>query len=468
MTVNATQPQTSSSIQTYHHPILLVWSGRNALRLSLLPIIAAGMAYSNIAMPSYLNYIQIAGTLAGAVMFLTLLRGLHRPLVVRPMLLIIPVLLIAYQVGWHGVVLGRLYEWEFLKYVTIYSYYMAFLMAGSAIWAQWYHLQWFNRAVGLTAYMMGALGVLQFAVANALGKAWYPIPEGMRVSTDFYIEKELATKRFGGLVRGTGLATEPSYYGAGMTVLLALCLTSMMLMPCTGRARLFQWGAVLMSLIGVLISVSGAAWGLALLVIIAWFLMQVQWRGILPSLKSQLSRLQRRTVWIVLIVLVVAGVGVGVALIPFTVNRFQKIQSGADTSANSRLLLSLDLIRQPSDTFTESFIGTGVGLEANADVLWDGYQRYGMFYRTKESGMAAVWNGYSYFVLTGGYIGLALVFWLVWTVVRIPNRTGVPLFHLTVLAIFYPFAHGMILFAEWYAILILVWVIRSIPPKESV
>ncbi len=456
MTVNTAQLQ-PSNVQPYRPPILLVWSGRNALRLSLLSIIAAGVTYDNIAMPSYLGYVRIDRMLEGVVILLTLLRWMHRPLVVRPLLLI-PTLLVLYQVGLHGVVLGRLREWEFLTEVISYSFYMVFLIAGSAIWAQRQHLDWFNRAVGLMSYAMGAIGVLQFAIANARGKSWYLLPESMQVRFGW---QEIDPTRFRGLVRGVGLATEPSYYGSGMVVLLALCLTSMMLVPRTGMARLFQWGAVLMALVGVLISVSVAAWGLAILVIGAWFAMQVEWRGVVPSLRSRLSRLQRRTVRVALIVVVLAGIAAGVALTPFLTSRIQRVQAGTDTSANSRVQLSLDLIRQPSDTLAGSFIGTGVGLIADADVVWDGYQRHGLLYRKD----ADLWNGYSYYAVTGGYIGLALILWLVWTVVRVPNRTGVPLFHLTVLAIFYPAAHGVLI--HWYAILILVWVIRSIPLSEG-
>lgn len=446
----------------------LVWSAHNALRLALLVPIAVGITYNLLSvhiftfLPWYVRMVGFPGWFALLFIALNGMRWLHYPIIPRWNLVIIPTLMLLHQLVIHGILFGALRDFEFRKDFILFALSMLTVIAGSVLWITPIQLRSLNRMTSLMSYTMGGIGLLQFIISNRLGRVWYVLPESLLYrDRDDPLAHEASTGRFGSLIRATGLSIEPSYYGSGMAILFGLCLTCIMLVPKKGIARWLQWGAMLMALIGVIISASGAAWVLTISALAAWLLAHIQWRGILPAVKSRLSRLQRRTVRRIVLLLLLAGTITMALLVPFLSNRLENIQRGADRSANARVLLAIDLLRQPGDTFRESLWGTGLGHEARSQQLLNGYKRYNM-YLPRIIQKTPIWNGYAHFAVIMGYSGLLLYIALAATAVFARNQSGVPLAHLSVLVVLYPMAHGINLLAPWFGFVVLVVVLKSI------
>lgn len=291
----------------------LVWSAHNALRLALLVPIAVGITYNLLSvhiftfLPWYVRMVGFPGWFALLFIALNGMRWLHYPIIPRWNLVIIPTLMLLHQLVIHGILFGALRDFEFRKDFILFALSMLTVIAGSVLWITPIQLRSLNRMTSLMSYTMGGIGLLQFIISNRLGRVWYVLPESLLYrDRDDPLAHEASTGRFGSLIRATGLSIEPSYYGSGMAILFGLCLTCIMLVPKKGIARWLQWGAMLMALIGVIISASGAAWVLTISALAAWLLAHIQWRGILPAVKSRLSRLQRRTVRRIVLLLLLA------------------------------------------------------------------------------------------------------------------------------------------------------------------
>ncbi len=446
----------------------LVWSAHNALRLALLVPIAAGLTYGMLStnmftfLPWYVRIVSLSGWFALLFIALNGMRWLHSPIIPRWPLVIIPTLMLLHQLVIHGILFGALRDFEFRMEFIIFATSILTVIAGSVLWVTPIQLHSLNRMTSLMSYAMGGIGLLQFIISNRIGRVWYALPESLLYrNRDDPLAYESGTGRFGSLIRATGLSIEPSYYGSGMAILFGLSLTCIMLIPQKGLARWSQWGAMLMALVGVIISTSVAAWVLTISALAAWLLAHVQWRGILPAVKSRLSQLQRRAVRRIVLLMVLAGIITMALLVPFLANRLENLQRGADHSANARVLMAVDLLRQPGDTLRESLWGTGLAHESRSRQLFDGYKRYNI-YSLRIIQKTPIWNGYAYFAVIMGYSGLLLYIALAATAVFTRNQTGVPLAHLSVLVILYPMAHGVNLYAPWFGFVVLVVVLKSI------
>jgi hypothetical protein len=304
------------------------------------------------------------------------------------------------------------------------------------------------KGVSWIAYLMGGLGIVQFIAANTFGYVWNPLPNVIALGRTV---AETDAIRFGGLFRANGISSESSYYGMGMVMLTALCFTLLSLTPPNHKSNFFRRGALFMAMGGVFASVSFAAWGV--LVIVLSLYIANNFDFVFHYKKTLLISL-------VLIIAVVVIVG------PFLQERILNILRSEDSSANYRLQVAIDLIISPADDLLSTLLGTGVGMDSSNSKVVKTFEKYlSLDYLTWVIGSRnrmVIVSGWAYIVITMGWIGLALNWWLLAAAFQGQCRNSFPRIPLFALSVGYLFAIGSYLSPEWWAWLVLASVLKRV------
>jgi hypothetical protein len=432
-----------------------------------LLILSTGLTIDNLLLFDLIGYpVRPTLLVLFVFFFLVLISWLRKPSYPKKVYLVVfPAVLFLYEFFVHGVLSFKLTEPQWIHSFTLFTLSLGLVIVSSPLRISQNQLPTLSKLTSWLSYLVGGVGIIQFIIANIQGTPWYLLPEWLRLRQDF-ASGELAKQRFGSLVRGVGLSSEPSYYGTGMVVIATLCLTFLYLVPQRGMARWFQFGALLVALIAIIITVSGATWGLAIIVLLGWLIGGIRWDRLKIKIKRiKLSKRQRvfikRGLFSIFFVCLIASF----FIFPFLSKRIDSVQQGSDNSANLRVLLALNLIIQPGETILGSIFGVGIGLQHHSVRLYEEYHNvapgYAQEYLTKSEEVS-LWNGYAYVAITMGWVGLGLVILLLMRLIASKNHTPIPFSHLYALIIFYPTTQGIFLSSEWWGLIGFVAILQHV------
>jgi hypothetical protein len=412
-------------------------------------MLASGLSWSNIEFFSLFGYpatptlliIFILLTL-GSILFLSNASSLR----IRPSLVIVPSILLGYALLINGFLAGYIQDAEWIKSFALLCMSVGVLFASSMFQLRERDLPALVKLSCYFAYGMGGLGILQFLVSSVLGHTVPFVPEVLRIR-----DNNLGWETWH---RSYAFGMEPSYYGTGMVVIATINLTMLYIVPVTSRQIVFRWGALLVALLGLVFSVSLAAWGLMFLVLLGWFISQIRWHGLILRLRKITIRGQRYVLWFVALL----AIPVLLAVIPYMTNRLSKVVEGEDTSSELRVLVAINLIWEPGTSLKTNFLGYGLGRQSENPRLSE------EIFRTKGyagEGELVIWSAYAYTAMTMGWVGLAIFLWLIFDILRQPNNLPIPTLHLVVLVVVYLQTQGVLLSGEWWGLLALVSLLKS-------
>jgi hypothetical protein len=411
----------------------------------LIACIATGTFWSNIRLGRLLGFPVTPSILLTALFYgIAALHWLKWPLRVSRGMFLPPLSLLVYEFLLHGVLDRGVYEREWLQSFALLVMCIGLLILSSRMRPCACQQMALIRAVGHLACGMGILGMGQFILNNVRGHPWFPLPA---VLTMRDLDQVLLTDahRFGGILRATGFASEPSRYGVTMVVLAALCLMLLGSISANRRTQRLLRRGLVFSILGTLISLSFAAWGVLGMVLLAYVVSKIKWN------------MPRRYVRLILAMLALLVIAL-VALWPFVAARWQRLQSGADRSAIVRLA-PVELIVKPGHNLVTSLFGVGIGLERQSPRV---QQVYGdLESQFDQLASTNINNGLSVIAVTMGWVGLALQAW----VILAPFLRGakMPMSVLPILALLvgYFFATGHYLLPEWWALLSLACLLQT-------
>lgn len=439
----------------------------NAICATLIAFVASGMLWGNVLFFRISGYPVTLVNLATAILYVYgltnwFVKGRIR---IRSTLLVPALILLLLELAVHGVLGGGIGNVEWVRSYLLLAMCAGLLIVMSDFRIRPHQLPGLAKAVSYMAYLMGGLGMIQFALSNTVRYVWQPLPSWLAVGQ---VSVENDALRFAGLQRALGISSEFSYYGIGMTVLAAICLALLYLVPPPPQARFFRYGAMLAALGGVVTSVSLAAWGLLGVVLLGWAVSQNvivvvrQWKVYVASFVI------RR--WEVLLTGCAVLIGLAIFLWPYLQGRLTNIITSADGSTNYRVKASIDLLISPSDDLSMLLFGTGVGMESQDPKVLETFLKYFsqeyLNWLNSSSSSVSLTNGYTYVAVTMGWIGLALHVWLIMSVFRKRGNRLVPRLPLVLLIVGYPFTNGIYLSPSWWACMVLVAALLSIRMEE--
>lgn len=436
-----------------------------ATQAVLLGLLASGTLFNNILFFNFMDYPVTFTVLLTLILYaLGLLNwlGTRASAHVSPTFpaLALPALsLITYEFIVHGVLLGGIAVPQWIKSFSLLTMCAGLVVVSSRLRLSERQLLLLAKSNSLVAYLMGGLGLIQFALGLLAGREWHPLPATILLNLPYSIGFD---NRFGNLIRATGISYEPSFYGVGMVVVAALCLAFLRLVPPNRRSRYFLVGALITALGGVAASASFSAWGLMAAILLGWMAGSVKLGHVPGRIKLAGTRYGRRIVLVGLVLLVLAVVGMW----PYLGGRFERLLGGSDNSANARLALSIRLILLPGEDLFSSLLGTGIGLAGDSATAREALTQYVIYYGDAappgDSDKISLWNGFAYVAVTLGWIGLGLNMWLIATVFRKKSDLPIPTLLFLALVVVYPFSIGRYLDPDWWALLVLVSVLRRV------
>jgi O-antigen ligase len=134
------------------------------------------------------------------------------------------------------------------------------------------HVPWLFGAVFLAIFVQGALGGYQTASGRLVGLA---MDRGTGRAMDLQYEVPGIEDRS----RATGTTLDSHAYGTYMAMLAPFAFVALFMRPASRRLRVLAGPALVLSMIGVLISFSRSAWVCcALALAIVWWVYVVRWR----------------------------------------------------------------------------------------------------------------------------------------------------------------------------------------------
>jgi len=454
MSVNkdAFQPVTAGqSFSLNQHRTAHLARRPRASQAMLLALIAAGFLWQNVLFFRFFGFAVTLPVFLTLLLFPVGLRDWFRKRRVHANLFYPPLALLAYELVVQGVFRGKVHNPEWITSFSLLAMCAGILIVSSKIRIDANQLPALARGVSWCAYLMGGLGVAQFALGNVIGIEWQPLPDWLALRE---VDTRIDALRFAGLRRAWGISGEYSFYGIGMALLAVLCLMLIYFTPPSNRkTRFFQGGASLMALMGLGASASFSGWALLAMTLLAWFV---------TGSRRILIRHRK-----ILLLGFVALVFFVVITWPFLRSRWQSVLSGKDTSANYRLRASMDLILSPGRDVFSSLIGTGIGLEQESSQVLMTYEKHFGSDLIVWRGGAVIVNGWAYIAVTMGWIGLALNGWILVAILRNKGNRLVPRFPLLVLLVGLFFASGHYLMPYWWAWLVLVVALRSVRIPEG-
>jgi len=413
------------------------------MRLICLFLVASGMLWGNVVFCYFWNY---AVTLKLVFIFIIFSLGTIDWLKARRIRnrLLKPVLfLILYEISIHGFLGGNILEQEWLKSFALLIMCTGLIIVSIKFQISKQQLPRFATFVSWIAYILGGLGITQFIFAYAFGYFFRPLPNIMALGTT---NVELDAQRFFGLSRAVGISSEPSYYGVGMVVITTLCMVLIYLIPPDHyRSRVFRYGALLVSVAGVAVSASLAAWGLLIIVLLGFFLCR------LNGVKK------RQTAFFPIFIVIIFA---AILIWPFLQARVESVFTNPDDrGVNYRLRAAIDLMLSPSNDLVSNLLGAGVGMDGNVSQVEDTFSNYFShdqlrMIRSDRTNVVIV-SAWAYVAVTMGWVGLALNVWLLLAVFGQRHGWPFPSLPLILLCVGYLFAIGNYLSPEWWAVLVL-------------
>lgn len=414
----------------------------------LLALVAAGMLWGNVLLFRFLDFPVTLEILMTVGLFIYGIGNWIRP-AYRPNSLLLPALaLLLYEFAIHGVLGGATSDLQWPRSFSLFAMCTGLLLVSSRFRIGEYQLPSLAKWVGITTYLMGGLGIIQFIAANLFGYIWNPLPEGLTLGGS---DSVIDVTRFAGLYRSLGISSEYSYYGIGMVVLTTLCLTLLSLVPPDRRSSFFRNGALLVGIGGILTSASFAAWGVFVVVLLVYI-------GANPS-----RVLRYKKTFITILLLAIAGF---VIVWPFLQGRLLNVIESEDSSFNYRIRVAIDLIIAPADDLPSALLGTGVGMDNNNPMVNKTLQKYfSVDYLNWILGnrtRLVIVSAWAYIVVTMGWVGFVLNGWLLAAVFRGQGRQSIPVLPLVALTVGYLFAIGSYLSPEWWALLVLISALKRV------
>lgn len=435
----------------------------HATQAILIAIAASGMLWDNVLFFRVLDYPVTLVTIVTAILFVFGLANWVRKRRTKSALLVPALVLLLYELVLHGILGGDIGNIEWIRSYSLLTMCVGLLIVLSNFRIRPQQLPAIAKAISYMAYCTGGLGIIQFILANTFGFAWRPLPDWLAVGQ---ANVESDALRFAGLQRALGISSEFSYYGIGMTVLAAICLALLYLVPFAPKERLFRYGALITSLGGIIASVSFTAWGLLAIVLLGWV-----------ASKNVIVVVRRRKVFLssfvvrrrrVLLASFLVLFGFVAFLWPYVQDRWTSIIMSTDGSTNYRVKASIDLIVSPSDDPSLLLLGTGVGLDGQNPRVQETFLKYFSqdYLNWINSSSVLLTNGYSYVAITMGWIGLALHVWLIAAVFYKRGNRLVPRLPFILLLIGYPFTNGLYLSPSWWACFVLITALLSLHVEE--
>jgi len=424
MSINTTAVQGSHTIEK--------------LKFTLVIITSMGMLYNNIIFGKIGTY-PFSLPLIFTVLFylLCIPDWLAQDAKIRSPFFLPVIVLLIYQFIVHGWIMEGLYNIEWVRSFALLTLYGGIFLVSGPIKMSRSILPTLARIIVWISIIMGSVGIIQFALANMIG--WQPqlLPEALLLRI---VDLRSDSLRFGGIVRATGLAYEPSFYGTGMVMALSFQFIFLDWYPDVLKGVRFSRIAMVLALGGLIASLSLAAWGVM---------------GVILILR-QLNAINSKNFFRGIMGLAVLSVFI-IPLWPKIENRWT---TGNDYSMIHRIWSSIELIVAPGEDLLSSLIGTGVGLDSTSARVWEVFisnlnADFIEYLSTAEIAISIV-NGFSYIAVSSGWIGLAVNIAFVLAAFRFSIAEMKRYPYILAAIVGYFFTNARYLWPEWWFLLLMI------------
>jgi hypothetical protein len=419
----------------------------NLIQFMIAILLSAGMLFNNVLFARLGGYpLTIVFVLSIFLYALSIRDWIRNDTCFRTNLLFPAITLLVYEFIVHGVLFYNAIEPEWLKSYALLWMYVGILLVTSRSLIRPENYKAIARCLIALIYFMGGLGIIQFCVSNIMQEQVVLLPDIFLLRV---VDQDVDSLRFSGLIRATGVSYEPSFYGIGMTVLAAWCIKFIDMLSTEPRIKRHLYNALFVAIAGVIVSISFTAWGLLGAVLVCKMFSDY-------SATHKVFDVKMALVSVVIVLLI------SVIIWPYVVERWNSILFGLDGSANSRLWASLDFIIRPGVDLRSSLLGTGVGLDQTSPQILTIYSRYlsRTWIEYLDYNLLLV-NGFSYMAVSMGWLGLSINIWLIFSAFKASNKLFLKDSFLLVLIVGYFFSNARYLWPEWWAILVIVTLIRN-------
>lgn len=406
------------------------------IQVTIVFLTAIGMLYGNILFGRLSTYPLSLPFIFTIIFYvLSIPSWLQNNSKIRSPFFLLALLLLSYQFIVHGWIRGGAYNTEWLQSFALLAFYAGVFIIGGTLYISKDCLYGVGRVLVWSLLLMGGLGFTQFIAANSIGLIIQPLPEELSLRV---VDLGRDSLRFGGIIRSTGLAYEPSFYGTGIVVALTLYYILVDWFPDILKTIRYKRPAILLGFAGAISSLSLAAWGILGTILIFRQVLKVGSKQILQSVAGFLS--------LFLTVLL---------LWPRLQTRWT---FGNDYSLIHRVWSSVELIVAPGEDLVASLLGTGIGLDAQSAKVWSVIARnFSLdvirYYQTENISLELV-NGFSYIAVSSGWVGLAITIAIIFATFRFSLKAALSHMYVLALLVGYFFTNGRYLWPEWWFLLL--------------